>query len=102
MTIGSYFLFGPFAKFGPLGARSASNFVRFISAISVIIILTTGLLLYGYVTFRRTTLKPLNLDKLDILSVIGWQQMTSGFIFGGFGVTGIPYLLSNLFIPNFR
>jgi photosystem I subunit 11 len=103
MNIGiahSYFLFGPFAKLGPLRASSVSNFVGFISTISIIIILTTGLLLYGYVTFSRKNLKQSNSEKLDILSFVGWQQMTSGFILGGFGGAGIAYLISNSIFPN--
>jgi photosystem I subunit 11 len=103
MNIGvahSYFLFGPFAKLGPLRSSAVSNFIGFISTISVIILLTTGLLLYGYVTFKSTTLKQLNSEKLDILSPIGWQQMSSGFILGGFGGAGIAYLLSNLIVLN--
>ena len=49
-----YFLLGPFAKLGPLRDSQVANFVGFVSTISLIIILTTGLLIYGFVSFSKT------------------------------------------------
>lgn len=90
-----YFLLGPFTKLGPLRDSQVANFVGFLSTISLIIILTTALVIYGAVTFsdtnsEKTTSKP---GLVDFLNQKGWNQFTSGFIIGGFGGTGIAYLL---------
>ena len=50
--IHGYFLLGPFIKFGPLRDSEAANFIGFVSTISLIIILTTALLIYGFVILR--------------------------------------------------
>ena len=87
-----YFLLGPFVKLGPLRDSQVANFVGFVSTISLIIILTTCLLIYGFVTFSdKNTKQTTNL--LDILTSKGWNQFTSGFIVGGFGGASIAYVL---------
>ena len=87
-----YLLLGPFTKLGPLRDSQVANFVGFVSTISLIIILTTCLLIYGYVTFSQT--KPSDKQpKIDFLTAKGWNQFTSGFIVGGFGGTGVAYAL---------
>ena len=87
-----YFLLGPFVKLGPLRDSQVANFVGFVSTISLIIILTTCLLIYGFVTFSDKNTKPTN-TLVDILSSKGWNQFTSGFIVGGFGGASIAYAL---------
>jgi photosystem I subunit 11 len=93
-----YFLLGPFVKLGPLRDSQVGNFVGFISTISLIIILTTGLLIYGYVTFSESSLGKNESKKtfVDFLTPKGWRQFTSGFIVGGFGGAGIAYTLLKL------
>jgi photosystem I subunit 11 len=91
-----YLLLGPFVELGPLRDSHVSNFIGFVSTISLIIILTTCLLIYGYVTFSQNK----NLDKpgkIDFLTSKGWSQFTSGFIVGGFGGTSVAYALLNTF-----
>ena len=91
-----YFLLGPFVKLGPLRDSQVANFIGFISTISLIIILTTCLLIYGYVSFfEKNTLSKRNL--VDFLNSKGWSQFTSGFIVGGFGGASIAYILLKLF-----
>jgi len=79
-----YFLLGPFVKLGPLRDSQVANFVGFVSTISLLIILTACLVIYGYVTFSesKTTSKK---SLVDFLSPTGWREFTSGFIVGGFG-----------------
>lgn len=87
-----YLLLGPFVKLGPLRNSEVATFVGFVSTLSLIIILTTCLLIYGYVTFSDTkpgSKKPV----VDFLTSSGWSQFTSGFIVGGFGGTSIAYVL---------
>jgi photosystem I subunit 11 len=90
-----YFLLGPFVKLGPLRDSQVGNFVGFLSTISLIIILTTCLLIYGYVTFsekENTKTKTL----VDFLTPKGWSEFTSGFIVGGFGGTSVAYVILKL------
>ncbi len=89
-----YFLLGPFTKLGPLRTSEVANFVGFVSTISLLIILTVCLSIYGYVTFS-TNLKVSEDNQktsVDFLTSVGWKQLTSGFIVGGFGGAGIAYI----------
>ena len=88
-----YFLLGPFVKLGPLRDSQVANFVGFVSTISLIIILTTCLLIYGLVTFSSSKDKENKPNTLNVLSSKGWNQFTSGFIVGGFGGASIAYIL---------
>jgi photosystem I subunit 11 len=88
-----YFLLGPFVEFGPLRNSEVATFVGFISTLSVIIILTAGLLAYGYVSFSDKTE---NKTDVDFLTSKGWNQFTSGFITGGFGGVSIAYVVIRL------
>ena len=86
-----YFLLGPFVKLGPLRDSQTAEFIGFISAISLIIILTTGLLIYGFVTFSESKDKLQKTQVVDFLNSKGWSQFTSGFIVGGFSGVSIAY-----------
>ncbi len=88
-----YFLLGPFVKLGPLRDSQVANFIGFLSAISLVIILTAGLLIYGYVTFSSKNKVEEKKGSIDFLNSTGWNEFTSGFIVGGFSGTGIAYLL---------
>lgn len=88
-----YFLLGPFVKLGPLRDSQVANFIGFVSTISLIIILTTCLLIYGFVTFSVAKDKTNKPDVLNVLTSKGWSQFTSGFIVGGFGGASIAYIL---------
>jgi photosystem I subunit 11 len=93
-----YFLLGPFVKLGPLRDSQVANFVGFVSTISLIIILTACLIIYGYVTFSESkSNKPVI---VDFLTASGWREFTSGFIIGGFGGAGIAYLLLKFISSN--
>jgi len=92
-----YFLLGPFVKLGPLRDSQVANFVGFVSTISLIIILTACLIIYGFVTFSKNkTNSPNERTAVDFLTTKGWNQFTSGFIVGGFGGAGIAYILLKL------
>jgi photosystem I subunit 11 len=87
-----YFLLGPFTKLGPLRDSEVANFIGFVSTISLIVIMTACLLMYGYVTFSQNN----NEEKptlVDFLTASGWRQFSSGFIVGGFNGAGIAYIL---------
>jgi photosystem I subunit 11 len=95
-----YFLLGPFVKLGPLRNSEVANFVGFVSTISLLIILTTGLVIYGYVSFSEAKDKTTKTN-VDFLTATGWRQFTSGFIVGGFGGAGIAYILLKLLPTSF-
>jgi photosystem I subunit 11 len=85
-----YFLLGPFVKCGPLRDSQVGNFIGFVSTISLIIILTVGLLIYGFVSFSENGKKD---GLVDFLTAKGWSQFSSGFIVGGFGGASVAYML---------
>jgi photosystem I subunit 11 len=90
-----YFLLGPFVKLGPLRDSQVANFVGFVSTISLLIILTACLIIYGFVTFSKNDENDETI-KVDFLTSKGWKQFTSGFIVGGFGGAGIAYVFLKL------
>jgi len=90
-----YFLLGPFVKLGQLRDSQVANFVGFVSTISLLIILTACLIIYGFVTFSKNDDTDETI-KVDFLTREGWRQFTSGFIVGGFGGAGIAYVLLKL------
>jgi photosystem I subunit 11 len=97
-----YLLLGPFVKLGPLrdSQVQVANFVGFLATISLIIILTACLLIYGYVTFSNTKKTEGTKEKvatIDFLTAKGWRSFTSGFIVGGFGGTSVAYVLLRFF-----
>jgi photosystem I subunit XI len=96
-----YFLLGPFVKLGPLRDSQVANFVGFVSTISLIIILTACLLIYGFVTFSESKDKSEKKELVDFLNSKGWSQFTSGFIVGGFGGTSIAYILLKFVTADF-
>jgi photosystem I subunit XI len=89
-----YLLLGPFVKCGPLRDSEVANFVGFVSTISLLIILTTCLLIYGFVSFSDKTVD--KKSPVDFLNAQGWSQFTSGFITGGFAGASIAYILLKL------
>jgi photosystem I subunit 11 len=93
-----YFLLGPFVKLGPLRNSPVANFVGFVSTLSLIIILTVCLIIYGYVTFSGS--KSNRPVVIDFLTASGWREFTSGFIVGGFGGAGIAYTLLKFISSN--
>lgn len=96
-VIHGYFLLGPFVKLGPLRNSEVATFVGFLSTISLLIILTTCLLIYGFVTFSSSKEGKETSTVIDFLTASGWRQFTSGFIVGGFGGCGIAYTFLKLF-----
>lgn len=91
-----YFLFGPFEALGPLRNSSVAPFIGLVSTISLIVILTFGLLIYGYVTFSSKDTTPAK-GTAEFLTAKGWSQLTSGFILGGFGGASVAYVLFKFF-----
>nr|YP_010865298.1 photosystem I subunit XI [Campylaephora boydenii]WGT74146.1 photosystem I subunit XI [Campylaephora boydenii] len=82
-----YFLVGPFDKLGPLRNTDVALLSGFLSAVGLIVILTTCLSMYGSVSFDKDNAK-------DLLQTSeGWGQFTAGFLVGAVGGAGFAYLL---------
>lgn len=82
-----YFLVGPFDKLGPLRNTDVALLSGFLSAVGLIIILTTCLSMYGSTSFEQEESK-------DLLQTSeGWGQFTAGFLVGAVGGAGFAYLL---------
>ena len=84
-----YFLIGPFDKLGPLRNTDIALLSGFLSAVGLIIILTTCLSMYGAVSFNN--IKDETKDLLQTSN--GWSQFTAGFLVGAVGGSGFAYLL---------
>ena len=69
-----YFLLGPFVKLGPLRDSQVANFVGFVSTISLMIILTACLIIYGFVTFSKKDEADKNVE-LNWLTSKGWRSI---------------------------
>lgn len=82
-----YFLIGPFYKLGPLRNTDTALLAGFLSTIGLILILTTGLTIYGKVSFEPSDVKN------TLQTEEGWKQFTSGFLIGSLGGCGFAYLL---------
>nr|YP_010485061.1 photosystem I subunit XI [Hypnea cervicornis]UVW80755.1 photosystem I subunit XI [Hypnea cervicornis] len=82
-----YFLVGPFDKLGPLRNTDVALLSGFLSAVGLIIILTTCLSMYGNTSFNIENSKDLLQTKE------GWNQFTAGFLVGAVGGAGFAYLL---------
>lgn len=84
-----YFLIGPFDKLGPLRNTDIALLSGFLSAVGLIVILTTCLSMYGAVSFNNV-----NDETKDLLQTSnGWSQFTAGFLVGAVGGSGFAYLL---------
>lgn len=93
-----YFLLGPFVKLGPVRTSDVANYLGYLSTISLIIILTACLWIYGQVTFSNTEKLNSKKSSVDFLNSEGWSKFRSGFIVGGFGGASIAYALLK-FLP---
>nr|YP_009296603.1 photosystem I subunit XI [Apophlaea sinclairii]AOM65743.1 photosystem I subunit XI [Apophlaea sinclairii] len=82
-----YFIIGPFDKLGPLRNTEVALLSGFLSAVGLIVILTTCLSMYGNTSFEKD-------DTTDVLQTSdGWRQFTAGFLVGAVGGSGFAYLL---------
>lgn len=89
-----YFLFGPFAKLGPLRDTDVANLAGLLSAIGLVVILTICLSLYASVSPPKpieTVTTPKAPDALSTQE--GWNEFASNFLIGGIGGAVLAYAL---------
>lgn len=88
-----YFLFGPFAKLGPLRDTDVANLAGLLSTVGLVVILTICLSIYGgsqpmAPTETITTPRPAGLDTAE-----GWNEFAGAFLIGGVGGAAVAYML---------
>ena len=98
-----YFLFGPFAKLGPLRNTEMADLAGLVSAIAVIGILMLALSLYAMVIFpdpRQVLPRAKQTDiPEDIRTPKGWSQFSLAFLIGGIGGAIFAYVLLQVTQP---
>jgi photosystem I subunit XI len=91
-----YFLFGPFAKLGPLRNAASANLAGLLSTIGLVVILTACLSLYA----NSNPLKPVATVTVPkppdaFNSKEGWNNFGSAFLIGGIGGAVTAYFLTS-------
>lgn len=94
-----YFLVGPWIKLGPLrDYAEAANLGGLISALSLVLIATACMSVYGLVSFGQDSGYPSKNPQApsDLKTAEGWSQFTGGFFLGGMaGAFAAYFLLEN-------
>ncbi len=91
-----YFLFGPFAKLGPLRNTANANLAGLLAAIGLIIISTAAISLYANSNPPQpvaTVTVPNPPDAFK--SKEGWNNYASAFLIGGLGGAVVAYFLTS-------
>ncbi|MBN3872245.1 MULTISPECIES: photosystem I reaction center protein subunit XI [unclassified Nostoc] len=92
-----YWIFGPFAKLGPLRDTNNANLAGLLSAIGLVVLLTAGLSLYANSNPPKalpsvTVPKP-PADAFN--SKESWNNFASSFLIGGIGGAVVAYFLTS-------
>jgi len=91
-----YFIFGPFAKLGPLRDTANANLAGLLGTLGLIIILTSTLSLYANSNPSKpiaTVTVPNPPDAFK--SGEGWNNFASAFLIGGIGGAVVAYFIAS-------
>ncbi|MEH2256652.1 photosystem I reaction center protein subunit XI [Nostoc sp.] len=92
-----YWLFGPFAKLGPLRDTNDANLAGLLSAIGLVVVLTGALSLYASSNppkaLPSVTVPRLPADAFN--SKESWNNFASSFLIGGIGGAVVAYFLTS-------
>lgn len=87
-----YFLVGPEILFGALRDYGpAPYFAGFVTAVTLVLLGTIGMSVYGAANCRSEKDSPADTDRLKTSE--GWSEFTAGFFIGGTGGAYMAYLL---------
>ncbi|MFH7024224.1 MAG: photosystem I reaction center protein subunit XI [Heteroscytonema crispum UTEX LB 1556] len=91
-----YFLFGPFAKLGPLRNATNANLAGLLSTIGLVVILTACLSLYANSNPPQPVASVTVPNPPDAFkSNEGWNNFASAFLIGGIGGAVTAYFLTS-------
>ncbi|BAY17268.1 photosystem I reaction center protein subunit XI [Nostoc sp. HK-01] len=91
-----YWIFGPFAKYGPLRNAENANLAGLLAAIALVILLTGGLSLYANSNPPKALNSVTGASAPDaFLSKEGWNNFASAFLIGGIGGAVVAYFLTS-------
>jgi photosystem I subunit 11 len=91
-----YWLFGPFAKLGPLRDTANANLAGLLATLSFVVILTGCLSLYGNSNPPQPHVTVTTPNPPDAFrSKEGWNGYGSAFLIGGVGGAIVAYLLTS-------
>lgn len=92
-----YFLFGPFAKLGPLRDTDNANLAGLLGAIGLVVVFTAGLSLYANSNppkaLPSVTVPNPPADAFN--SKESWNNFASSFLIGGIGGAVVAYFLTS-------
>lgn len=91
-----YFLFGPFAKLGPLRDAANANLAGLLSAIGLVVLFTLALSLYANSNPPKALASVTVPNPPDAFqSKEGWNNFASAFLIGGIGGAVVAYFLTS-------
>lgn len=93
-----YWLFGPFAKLGPLRDADIANLAGLLSTIGLVIISTASIALYANSNPPKpvqTVTTPNPPNELVSKTTEGWNEWATGFLLGGIGGAVVAYLVTD-------
>ncbi|BAY11583.1 photosystem I reaction center protein subunit XI [Calothrix sp. NIES-2098] len=89
-----YWLFGPFAKLGPLRDTANANLAGLLGAIGLVVLLTAALSLYAHSNPPKA-LSSVTANPPDAFTTNeGWNNFASAFLIGGIGGAVVAYFLT--------
>ncbi|MBD2439184.1 photosystem I reaction center protein subunit XI [Nostoc sp. FACHB-110] len=91
-----YWLFGPFAKYGPLRNAENANLAGLIASIGLVVLLTAALSLYANSNPPKALASVTAPNPPDAFeSKEGWNNFASAFLIGGIGGAVVAYFLTS-------
>ncbi|MBF2066257.1 MAG: photosystem I reaction center protein subunit XI [Calothrix sp. C42_A2020_038] len=91
-----YFIFGPFAKLGPLRNTGNANLAGLLASIGLVVILTASLSLYANSDPKKPLASVTVPNPPDAFnSKEGWNNFASAFLIGGIGGAVVAYFLTS-------
>jgi photosystem I subunit XI len=90
-----YWIFGPFAKLGPLRNAPNANLAGLLGAIGLVVLLTGALSLYANTNPAKALGGVATSNQADAFqSKEGWNNFASAFLIGGIGGAIVAYFLT--------
>ncbi len=89
-----YWIFGPFAKLGPLRDTPNANLAGLLGAIGLVVLLTAALSLYAHSNPPKALASVTANPPDAFTNNEGWNNFASAFLIGGIGGAVVAYFLT--------